>query len=68
MHVKNLKPPEEGPAVQPSALPSDPLGVGACMGGVVSGRLCSEHQQVRPEGAGQRPSFSTLTLLVGSAG
>lgn len=67
MHVKNLKPPEEGPAVQPSALPSDPLGMGACMGVVVSGGLRSEHRQVRTEGAGQRPSFSTLTLLDAAA-
>ena len=63
MHVKNLKPPEEGPAVQPSVLTSDPLGVGASMGLVVSSGPRSEHLQVRTEGTGQRPYFSTLTLL-----
>ena len=61
MHVKNLKPPEEGPAVQPSVLTSDPLGLGASMGVVVSSGLRSEHLQVRTEGAGQQPYF-TLTL------
>ena len=60
MHVKNLKPPEEGPAVQPSVLTSDPLGLGASMGVVVSSGLRSEHLQVRTEGAGQQPYF-TLT-------
>ena len=68
MHVKNLKPPEEGPAVKPSALTSDPHGLGVSMGVVVSGGLCSEHLQVRTEGAGQRPYFSTLTLLDAAAG
>lgn len=55
--------------MKPSALTSSILGVGVSMGVVASGGgLCSEHLQVRTERAGQRPYFSTLTLLDAAAG
>ena len=53
MRVKNLKPPKEGPHVEPPALTSTPPGVGADGGGQVG--CAPSIWQVRADGAGPGP-------------
>lgn len=62
MRVKNLKPPEEGPDVEPPASTSTPPGVGAD-GGVRWAALRASGRR-EPRGPGRDLNFLTSTLLL----